>query len=83
MSDGQSRCEYDEPEEPVPQERLKGGDPLHTLTPLGAGHHRSHSFCFLGNVIARQAEPLPPAGGYLVDLHLLRHDFTSFISCDS
>lgn len=25
MSDGQSRCEYDEPEEAAPQERLKGG----------------------------------------------------------
>lgn len=78
MSDGQSRCEYDEPEEPIPQERLKGGDPLHTLVLLGAGHHRSHLFCFLGNVIACQAPPLPPAGGYLVDPHPLKHDFTTW-----
>lgn len=28
MSDGQSRCEYDEPEETIPQERLKGGIPF-------------------------------------------------------
>lgn len=63
MSDGQSRCEYDEPEEPIPQERLKGGDPLHTLALLGVGHHRSHLFCFLGYVIVCQAHPLPPTGG--------------------
>lgn len=38
MSDGQSRCEYDEPEEAIPQERLKGGICLQwvTLHPLSS-----------------------------------------------
>lgn len=47
MSDGQSRCEYDEPEEAAPQERLKGGGPWASIliTPL---YFASSGMCLSG-----------------------------------
>lgn len=45
MSDGQSRCEYDEPEKAAPQERLKGGVRSARVRP-----HHARLCCFFRNV---------------------------------